>query len=205
MNEYRYTVRDGDELTHYGVLGMKWGVRRSRGINRAAKSTASVRAAKKKYKEANKAFSKALNQRKAFYIGKNRKERKKRDADNVMKTAKATVAAEKAYKSAYKKAKIEAANKIYSGHSKKLNKRIANMSTGKALAQTALLGSYGAMKYNKYRTQGDGRVKAGLKSIVYGIGNNATYGAVNYLDGREKRQVSKKKKAAKQNRKKING
>lgn len=165
-----------DELYHYGVLGMKWGIRRA-----ARKATSDARS---QLRKADRDYTRAINKASGTFIGKKRREAAKRNMEE--KGAKYEEA-KKTYKDAYTKAKSEAVDKLYSKQSKEANKRVNEMSMGKAFAQSALLGSYGALKYNEARARGTTRGKAAVEAILYNYGNNATLGALStakYLDNR---------------------
>jgi hypothetical protein len=149
------------ELKHYGVLGMKWGTRR------AAMKDTNVVAAKSKLKAENKKFYKHLGSKEM------KKESDKEFDDKVNKV----ISAEKSYKNAYKKAKTQAVKKMISeGYDAGAAKRIAGMSTAKAMTQSFLMGSYGAMKYNEFKAKGTSTGKSIAKAIMLNWGNNMTYG-----------------------------
>ena len=69
-------------------------------------------------------------------------------------------------------------NKKYPGNSKALNKRLAKTSTGKALAQSFLLGSYGALKYNEYKSKGWSTGRSVTNAVLRNWGNNLTLGSM---------------------------
>jgi hypothetical protein len=78
-----------------------------------------------------------------------KKAHKKRKA-GIDRSDKKSIAKENArYKQELTKAKDKAANRLYSVNDSKLNKTINRMSTGEAIAQSFLLGSYGSLKYNE--------------------------------------------------------
>lgn len=171
-------------LQHYGVIGMKWGIRRTRRSD-----------AKKKYKsstdKAFKEYEKSINAiEKPYKRGQNLS---KNDYDREM-------AAEKKYQDAVAKAKadykkdkvnksrdVEIANKLYSKQSKSANKRVAKMSNSDVLVESMLMGSYGALKFNEAKARGTSTGKAAVEGILFNYANNLTYGTMSiakYLDNR---------------------
>lgn len=137
-NWYVGSNDDPNALAHYGVLGMRWGVRKSRGYATARK------AAKHRKKVA---LQKA---------GKNKELRKQ---------AKAT------YKNTLVNERTKALNKLYPKNSKALNKKIASDSMAKSLTKSYLMGSYGAAKYDRDRTEGRGRFVSGITGKAYDVAN----------------------------------
>lgn len=172
------------ELVHYGVLGMKWGVRRAR-----------RKEAKQRYRDrTDKAFKEyertIANIEKPYKRGQNlsdkdlaRQEAAERKYSNAAAKAKSDYKKEKVDRSG--DAKI--ANRLYSKQSKEANRRVTSMSTGKAVCESFLLGSYGALKYNEAKGRGVSTGKSVAEAIIYNWGNSMTGGVLaagKYLDNR---------------------
>lgn len=133
----------GDELRHYGVLGMRWGIRRSKEVK-------GVKTNKRKYKGNKEAYQKDM-----------------------------------------KKARIDAANRLYSKNSKKTNAEIASWTRGESAARVMLLGSYGSLKYTQAKNRGTDTGKAAVEAILYNWGNNMSgslLSGLEYLDNRAARK-----------------
>lgn len=176
---------NNQELYHYGVLGMKWGVRRARRKDAKRAYKARLNKATNKYHEEiasiekpykrGQMLSKADQDREAYVDGE---------------YASAVVKARKQYKKDMRDKSNDAAiaNRLYSKQSKDVNDRVANMSAGKALTQSFLMGSYGALKYNEARTnKSASRGKAAVEGILWNWGNNSVGGLLSagkYLDNR---------------------
>ena len=170
-----------NELKHYGILGMKWGV------YRRASKTAAVSSAKKEAKLADREFRKATN---------NNKSQDKIDAAKNKANA-----ANQKYKDAYAKAKANEEKNLYKkGYDKEAAARMAKMSASEAIAQSFLLGSYGSLKYNEAKSRGDSTGMARAKSLVKGTLNNLTFGTAGTAQRLARKHTAKvaDKKAASQ-------
>lgn len=171
-----------EELKHYGVLGMKWGISRSK----------EVRGVKKAYKnqkrdirynrahEYDKLDNKWLaDTHKAELKGKSYKEASDKWDGAYKKLHAKYETKNKQVDSQYKKdlaaAKEKAADRLFRDGDSARNHRIANMNLGKALLQSFLMSSYGAKKYNQYRAKDQGRLESGVKGWLWGAGNAIGY------------------------------
>lgn len=184
MYQYNYE----DELRHYGVLGMKWGVRRTRRKDAKANYRKSVDKAFSKYEREINSIEKGYKRGQTL-SKKDQAREAKADADYQKATSKA--------KAAYKLAKTDKsndaaiANKLYSKQNKKANDAIANMSMGKAMLQSYVLGSYGALKYNEAKARGAGKASAAIEGLLYQMGDtmfSKIPSTVDYLDNRAARK-----------------
>lgn len=101
---------------------------------------------------------------------------------NTAKAAKARAAGNTAKASKYsaKATKIENKHVGRAGGRKAYN-YTKNQSIGKTVAKSMLMGTYGTTKYNKARSKGDSRLKAGVKGTVSGVANNFTGGLASVI------------------------
>ena len=139
-----------EELKHYGVLGMKWGISRSK----------EVRGVKKAYKNQKRDIR--YNRAPEYDKLQDKYETKNKQVDSQ-------------YKKDLAAAKEKAADRLFRDGDSDRNHRIANMNLGKALLQSFLMGSYGAKKYNQYRSKDQGRLKSGVKGWLWGGANAIGY------------------------------
>ena len=151
-----------NELYHYGVLGMKWGVRRARKNSEKAKfyrdsakewdDIAKQDAARGKTKSAAKAKR---------YAAEDRARAKQRDAKA---------------KAIEQKHRNRAGNKTYDS--------VKAQSTGKLVAKSMLMGTYGTLKYEQARAKNASVGKAAATGLLYSVGNNLTYGVGQIVEPR---------------------
>lgn len=131
------------ELKHFGVVGMKWGVRRSLEVKGAKASARSSGASKSKRSEM------------------------------------------------IKEAGSKAAARLYPTIDKAVRDRVVNMSTAKTFAQSYLMGSFGALKYNTARAAGTGRGESAARGLLMGVLNGVSYNGVSALSGVNNRSARK--------------
>lgn len=127
MWEYNQ-ISNSDELYHYGVLGMKWGIRRARknGASYVYKS------------HGQKKYEKKIDQIKSS----NKKNKKE------------------------KLAKAKTKLSIYKQRDKNRQSYASKTNLGKAVVKQILMGPIGSGSYSRYRSSGNNRVMAFLKSNV---------------------------------------
>lgn len=152
-------------LVHYGVLGMKWGQRRSR---KAAADASTYSEASKKYKQYSRDFStKASNSsglKKAAYTFSSKKyARKSKTANSYSK-----------YSSKMSK-KIENRNIELAG-GKKVYDRVAKQSTPKLVGKSMIIGTYGTLNYERARAKGYSRGRSYLAGLASETLNSLTGG-----------------------------
>lgn len=96
---------------------------------------------------------------------------------------------EKASKYSAKAQKIEKYHREMGGS--KTYDRVKTTSTGKALAQSMLMGTYGALKYHETRAVGESKGKSVVRGLLYGAANTATSGYLSIAQPRAIREYNK--------------
>lgn len=143
-----------NELCHYGVLGMKWGVRRIRKLDSKIKNE----------KDTGKQDIKEWKE-----IGKYHNKNVDKDISRSRHIANKNI---KKYNSKKKEIQKEIDERV----TKKTQSAINNLSTGKALTQSFLLGSYGALVYNSLKAKNVSTGKAITQAVINNWANDITYG-----------------------------
>lgn len=197
--EYIITRADSDdELLHYGVLGMKWGVRRYQNADGSLNA-----AGKAKYRPdraignvgraltnssvgqrvigvgINKGYRQDKKEIKGAY--KNLKESYKKTSDKAARKEKL-----KSLKSDYKKtlgeARVSAATALYPWQKKATNEKVQTSNLGKEFVKSMLMGGYGDLNYNRLSTGDTKKGTAAVAGVLSGIGDSYLAGWVSVGD-----------------------
>lgn len=137
-------LEHSDEFSHYGVLGMKWGVHRAK-VNKAKSS---------KYRSKAKASTGS------------KKEKNLKKADKYAKKSK----------------KIQTKHESRAG--KKTYKKVDKTSVVKLLGESALMGTYGSLKYNSSRAKGENVFTSFLNGAGHSIFDSALLGLPSLVEPR---------------------
>ena len=154
-------------LAHYGVIGMKWGVRRAEKNKEKARM--------------HKRFADDYDPKKSL-VKLSDREKARMSKNRAKELAKA-----KKYEARAKK--IEQKHKDRT--SAKTYNRVKNASTAKLLGESMVLGTYGALKYNQARASGMKRGESVVTGLLGGTLDMATLGIWRHT---EPRRTAKKKR-----------
>ena len=164
---------DNSYLMHYGVLGMKWGVRRAEKNKEKARMH---RRFADDY-DPKKSLTKLSDRQKAR-MSKNR----------AKELAKAKKYSDRA-KKIEQKHKDRTSAKTYN--------KVKNTSTAKLIGESMVLGTYGALKYNQARASGMKRGKSVVKGLLDGTLDMATLGIRRHAEPRLTAKKKRQRRASK--------
>lgn len=176
MWEYNHT----DELHHYGVIGMRWGVKRAnrKGTNYTYKSHGQKKWEKKSTKSEAKDAKAATNasnrykEKSADYTRKMDEARKagdmkkasKYEAKSAQNMNKANAASSKGPSGRTRVAKEK--YETYKLRDKNRQDYVETTGVGRSIVKTALFGPFGNGNYNRFRASGHSRLYSAVGSNI---------------------------------------
>ncbi len=190
--------KNTDELYHYGVLGMKRGVRRYRNSDGSLTS-----AGKSKYRtnraigHVGRAMTNTSVGQRVIGVGLNKGYRQdKKEIKSAYKSKKneyksiqdkaARREKVKSLKSDYKKTKGEArtvaADVLYPYQSKSANEKIQTQNLGKQILKGSLAGGYGSLVYDRMTADNYSRGTAAVAGVLAGSADAIVRGGITYGD-----------------------
>lgn len=154
-------------LVHYGVIGMKWGVRRAEKNKEKART--------------HKRFADDYNPKKSL--------------TKLSDRQKARMSKNRAKELAKAKKYSDRAKKIEQKHKDRTSvrtyNRVKNTSTAKLIGESMVLGTYGALKYNQARASG---MKRGMSIVTGLLGGTLDIATLRIWSHVEPRLTAKKKR-----------
>lgn len=159
---------NSNELYHYGVLGMKWGVRRAKVNAKKAKNLRDKKSLKEYDEIAD--YKKSKGDTKGYARAKKNKQKQLDKAQKFENKSK------------------EILKKHEKRTSKETVRKVGNQSLGKTLIKTVVLGgTYGALKYNEARaSENASRGKAFIEGTIYSNANLLSGGLMSFIEPRIK-------------------
>lgn len=152
-----------EELYHYGVLGMKWGQ------HRAKKNVSKAKTARESAKEWDEIARNASSKGKTEAAAKYKRYAARDRADAKKYDSKA--------KQIEQKHRQRAGSKTYD--------RVKNTSTGKLVAQSMIMGTYGTLKYQQAKAERNTSTgRAFAEAAIYNAANNFSGGLVGIVEPR---------------------
>lgn len=161
-------------LVHYGVIGMKWGVRRAEKNKEKARM--------------HKRFADDYNPKKSLTKLSDR-QKARMSKDRAKELAKAKKYSDRA-KKIEQKHKDRTSVRTYN--------RVKNTSTAKLIGESMVLGTYGALKYNQARASGMKRGMSIVTGLLGGTLDIATLGIYRHAEPRLTAKNKRQRRASKQ-------
>ncbi|MGN1217762.1 MAG: hypothetical protein ACI4TD_07310 [Phocaeicola sp.] len=193
MSDYVITrVDSDDELMHYGVLGMKWGVRRYRNSNGSL-----TKEGIEKYRpnraigNVGRALSNTSVGQRVIGVGTNKgyrqdkkeikgKYKERKESYKQISDKESRKAQMKSLKNDYRKtlgeARENASSVLYPWQKATTNKKIQTSHLGKEFTKSMLMGGYGTLNYNRLSANDINKGTSAVAGVLSSVGDAALSG-----------------------------